>query len=182
MCCWTGVLMQCSAAHVNLTGKRQNKMTENDKNEKITVFWLAAKVALAILMWFQFKWIDSFHCFLNGLQYKCLFCLRSPYSRWKIQQHYTGRSALRSFKIRPADHATSLWPIMVLCMLHMFPGKPEMPWNSLRNCPVRSLCIGAGRLHITWWDFSCSHACPWADVLTWLKRSVIRLKMINASN
>lgn len=36
----------------------------------------------------------------------------------------------------------------------------EMPWNSLRDGPVASLCMGAGRLHRAWCDFSCSHACP----------------------
>lgn len=65
--------MQYSAAHVKLTGERQNEMTENDKNEKITVIWLAAKVALAILMWCQFKWIDNFHFSPNGLNYKVCY-------------------------------------------------------------------------------------------------------------
>lgn len=113
-CCWTDVLMWCSAVQVKLTGEQQNEMTENAKNEKITVIWLADKVVLAILMWFQFKRIDNFHCVLNGLHCKSLLCVRLSHSYWKIQ-HNTGRNALRSFKIRSDDSATNSWPVALLC-------------------------------------------------------------------
>lgn len=107
--------MQCSAAHIKLTGEQQNEMTENDKNEKITVIWLTDKVTLAILIWFQFKWVGNYHCFLNGLHYRSLLCVGSPHSCWKIQHYYTGTNVLRSFKIRPDDQAANSQPIAVLC-------------------------------------------------------------------
>lgn len=125
------VLMQCSAAHVKLMGEQQNEITENDKNEKITVIWLAAKVTLAILMWFQFKWIDNYHCFLNGLHYKSLLFVRSPHSCWKIQHYYTGEmpwGLWRSGQLTMQHtHGQSQHSVR-LCIL---PGKPV--WDALKQ-------------------------------------------------
>lgn len=145
-CHWTDVLMHCYAVQVKLTGDQQNEMTENVKNEKITVIWLADKVVLAILMLFQFQWIDNFHCILNGLHYKSLLCDRLSHSYWKIQQHNTGRNASRSFKIRPDDSATNSWPVAPLCdalwSLSLWGcvscpvNCPEMPCNSTGDDPV----------------------------------------------
>lgn len=100
---------------------------------------------LSYLMWFQFKWIDNFHCVLKGLHCKSLLCVRLSHSYWKIQ-HNTGRNALKSFKSRPDDSATNSWPVTLLsgslwslslwgCISSPV-NLPEMPCKSPGDDPV----------------------------------------------